>query len=107
MKRDPTFAETLWSFRWQRRLSQSKLARMAGFDHSYVSRMEAGTRIPTREAVLRLATALELERDDRIELMAAAGFLDDSVPTYILVAAANFAVAHSLASAEPAQRSPA
>lgn len=69
------FGVTLKKFREARRVSQSKLAARAGFDHSYVSRLESGARTPTRDAVAQLAIALELEPVHRDELLASAGFL--------------------------------
>lgn len=58
-------------------VSQSGLAERAGFDHSYVSRLESGARTPTRDAVERLATALHVEPDDRERLLRSAGFIGD------------------------------
>lgn len=69
------FGLTLKKFREARRVSQSKLAARAGFDHSYVSRLESGARTPTRDAVEQLAIALDLEPINRDELLASAGFL--------------------------------
>ena len=69
------FGSTLKGFREVRRVSQSKLAERAGFDHSYVSRLESGARTPTRDAVQQLSQALELERQQQDELLASAGFL--------------------------------
>ncbi len=69
------FGVTLKKFREARRVSQSKLAGRAGFDHSYVSRLESGARTPTRDAVEQLAAALDLESVSRDELLASAGFL--------------------------------
>ena len=39
------FGPVLKRFREARRVSQSKLAERAGFDHSYVSRLESGARL--------------------------------------------------------------
>ena len=47
-------------FRARARLSQSKLAERADFDHSYISRIECGDRLPTRDALERLAEAMGL-----------------------------------------------
>jgi transcriptional regulator with XRE-family HTH domain len=69
------FAQLLRECRDRRRLSQSRLAEAAGFDHSYVSRLESGTRMPTRDAVLKLAEALALDEGERDALLAAAGFM--------------------------------
>lgn len=72
---DAGFGLTLKRFREVRRVSQSKLAERAGFDHSYVSRLESGARTPTRDAVTQLGEALELDQINQDELLASAGFL--------------------------------
>lgn len=77
------FGVTLKQFREARRVSQSKLAERAGFDHSYVSRLESGARTPTRDAVQHLASALELERVQQDELLASAGFLPREVSSLL------------------------
>jgi transcriptional regulator with XRE-family HTH domain len=69
------FASTLREYRDRRRLSQSRLAEAAGFDHSYVSRLESATRMPTRDAVLKLADAMQLSDNERDALLASAGFM--------------------------------
>jgi len=69
------FGALLKQYREARRVSQSKLAERAEFDHSYVSRLESGARMPTREAVERLAEAMGLEQSAQDALLAAAGFL--------------------------------
>jgi transcriptional regulator with XRE-family HTH domain len=80
---DCGFGVTLKRFRETRRVSQSKLAERAGFDHSYVSRLESGARTPTRDAVEQLANAMELEQVNRDELLAAAGFLPGEVSSLL------------------------
>lgn len=77
------FGSTLKAFREARRVSQSKLAERAGFDHSYVSRLESGARTPTRDAVQQLSSALELERVQQDELLASAGFLPREVSSLL------------------------
>jgi transcriptional regulator with XRE-family HTH domain len=77
------FGTTLKQFRETRRVSQSKLAERAGFDHSYVSRLESGARTPTRDAVQQLSAAMELERVQQDELLAAAGFLPREVSSLL------------------------
>ena len=69
------FSLTLKGLREEAKVSQSKLAERAGFDHSYVSRLESGTRTPTREAVEQLALALGAGPGGQDELLAAAGFM--------------------------------
>jgi transcriptional regulator with XRE-family HTH domain len=77
------FGVLLKGLRETRRVSQSKLAERAEFDHSYVSRLESGARTPTREAVERLAGALELSQFDQDSLLAAAGFLPRDVASLL------------------------
>lgn len=77
------FGAVLKRFRESRRVSQSKLAERADFDHSYVSRLESGARMPTREAVERLAEALQLDHNSRDALLAAAGFLPRDVASLL------------------------
>lgn len=80
---DIQFGATLKRFREARRVSQSKLAARAGFDHSYVSRLESGARTPTRDAVQMLSEALDLEQVQQDELLAAAGFLPREVSSLL------------------------
>lgn len=69
------FGTALKGAREARNISQSKLAERADFDHSYVSRLESGARVPTRDAVMRLAAAMGLLDPARDRLLATAGFL--------------------------------
>ena len=75
-----TFGDVLSEARITRQLSQSRLAQEAGFDHSYISRLEAGKRMPSRAAVLTLAEVMTLARTDLDRLLVAAGYrpTDDS-----------------------------
>jgi len=66
------FASTLKSARESAGLSQAKLAREADFDHSYISRLESGVRMPTRDAVERLCRLMP--GTQRAALLTAAGF---------------------------------
>jgi transcriptional regulator with XRE-family HTH domain len=77
------FGGALKAFRETRQVSQSKLAKRAGFDHSYVSRLESGARTPTREAVEQLAIALELDGVQHDELLVSAGFLPREVSSLL------------------------
>lgn len=83
MQANDQFGATLKRYREVSRVSQSKLAERAGFDHSYVSRLESGARTPTRDAVQQLADALELERLQQDELLASAGFLPQEVSSLL------------------------
>jgi transcriptional regulator with XRE-family HTH domain len=77
------FGALLKSLREKRGVSQSKLAERAEFDHSYVSRLESGARMPTREAVDRLGEAMSLEQATLDSLLAAAGFLPRDVSSLL------------------------
>lgn len=77
------FAPYLRELRDRSRLSQSRLAEAAGFDHSYVSRLESGSRMPTREAVLKLAAAMQLDEHDTDSLLAAAGFMPGKIESLL------------------------
>ena len=77
------FGIRLKGLREARRVSQSKLAERADFDHSYVSRLESGARMPTREAVERLSRALGLSQGEQDALLAAAGFLPRDVASLL------------------------
>ena len=77
------FGVQLKALREARRVSQSKLAERADFDHSYVSRLESGARMPTREAVERLAGALALSSVEEDGLLASAGFLPGDVTSLL------------------------
>jgi len=70
-----SFAQELRQAREAAGLSQSRLAARAGYDHSYVSRLESDSRSPTRDAVLSLANAMGLDEFQRDRLLVAAGFL--------------------------------
>lgn len=77
------FGGLLKTYRERGTVSQSRLAERADFDHSYVSRLESGARMPTREAVDRLGKALDLDQSDRDALRAAAGFLPRDVTSLL------------------------
>jgi transcriptional regulator with XRE-family HTH domain len=77
------FAALLRSLRTARHVSQTCLAERAGFDHSYISRIETGTRTPSREAIEQLARALQLDPAECDALLAAAGFLPGDVASLL------------------------
>lgn len=77
------FGVLLKSLREKRGISQTKLSERAEFDHSYVSRLESGARMPTREAVDRLGEALNLEEPQLDSLLAAAGFLPRDIASLL------------------------
>lgn len=80
---DQPFGWALKRHREARRVSQSRLAERAGFDRSYVSRIESGSRYPSRDAVCQLAEALGLDTAARDELLAMGGFMPDDVASLL------------------------
>lgn len=60
------------------RRSIKRLARHAGVDHSHISRLEGGSRQPSREMVMTIADALGVCELDRDRLLATAGYLPAS-----------------------------
>lgn len=74
------FGRVLAEYRTRAGISQSRLAERAGYDHSYPSRLETGTRHPTRDAVLNLAQTLNLNAADTARLLASAGFVAETDP---------------------------
>lgn len=68
------FARNLRRLRHSRRLSQEKLAHLAGIDRTYVSSLERSVYSPTIDMVATLATILEVSPEDllRADLAVAA-----------------------------------
>lgn len=84
-----SFAELLRWYRERTGVSQARLARLVGVDHSYVSRLERGERRPSRDLVVRIADALSLPAADASALLSSAGFspsvLDPEVEALVLL----------------------
>jgi len=95
------FGELLTNLRTIRGFSQGELARRSNLDPSSISRLEAGTRVPERDTVIRLAAALALPIPDRDRLLAAAGFrsiaLDDPLITELAMLLADPTLGESTA----------
>lgn len=72
------FGAALKQARIQRGMSQERLAEHADISHSYLSRLECGTRNPTRETVLALTAALGCDDLETDELLVASGFTPES-----------------------------
>ena len=95
------FGELLTNLRTIRGFSQGELARRSNLDPSSISRLEAGTRVPERDTVIRLADALALPIPDRDRLLASAGFrsiaLDDPLITELAMLLADPTLGESTA----------
>lgn len=70
-----TFGETLKAMLRERGLSYARAAERAGIEHSYLSRLCSGARMPGRETVAGLVAGLQLGCDEARRLYGAAGFL--------------------------------
>ena len=68
------FGQALRAFREGRGVSQAELGRRLGMSHATVSRLESGSRRPSRVMALRIAHALGLSDDERAQLLVAAGY---------------------------------
>jgi transcriptional regulator with XRE-family HTH domain len=69
-----SFANMLTRIRTAKGVSQTRLAHRAGYDRSYVSRLERATRRPTIDAVDNLALGLDADEVEHDALRLSAGF---------------------------------
>lgn len=74
-RRVPGFAAVLRELRLSRGMSQLRLSRMVGVDHTHISRLESGRNGPSPGLVQRIADALQLTPDETRQLAEAAGFV--------------------------------
>jgi transcriptional regulator with XRE-family HTH domain len=72
-----TFPGLLADLREGQGWSQSRLGDEAGYDHSYICKLESGQRTPSRDTIAALAEVLDLSTTDRCSLYICAGFLPD------------------------------
>ncbi len=71
----PELGRLLTRLRTERGLAQKQVARLAEIDGSTLSRLESGERGVSREVLDRICDVLELDRHERLDVLAAAGFL--------------------------------
>lgn len=69
------FATIFKSFRESKGVSQAKLARLVGCDHSYISRLESGERFPSAEMVDDFIKALQLDENEAVKLRVSSGYV--------------------------------
>jgi|SRR6478735_4848108 len=80
------FGIALRAARDNAKLSMSKLAVRAGLDHSYISRLEAGTREPPKpETLERITKALGLSQPEAEAIRMAAGYMPVDRSTFYLL----------------------
>jgi transcriptional regulator with XRE-family HTH domain len=66
----------LTRLRTERGLAQKQVAHLAAITGSALSRVESGERGVTRDVLDRICDVLELDRQEQLEVLTAAGFLD-------------------------------
>jgi transcriptional regulator with XRE-family HTH domain len=66
----------LTRLRNERGLAQKQFAQLAEIDNSTLSRLESGDRGVSREVLDRICDVLELDRHEQLDLLTAAGFLN-------------------------------
>jgi transcriptional regulator with XRE-family HTH domain len=81
------FGFTLSALRLKRKLSQERLAPLCGLNHGYISRLEWGSRAPSRAAVEKIAAALQLTPEESDALFVSAGLVPSDLPQAAIVAA--------------------
>lgn len=76
-----TFGKTLERIRRSKSATQREIATKIGMDFSYFSRLENDRfdSKPTRETIDKIAKALTCTEDERSELLAAAGRIDEEL----------------------------
>jgi transcriptional regulator with XRE-family HTH domain len=67
----------LTRLRSERGLAQKQVAHLAEIDGSTLSRLESGERGVSREVLDRICRVLQLDRQEQIEVLVAAGFLNE------------------------------
>lgn len=79
-------AELLYDYRLSYPMGRTELARKAGCSHSYVSRIEDGSRVHVERSYIEaFADALQLPPDKRDRLLASAGYLPEDVTNLLFV----------------------
>ena len=63
--------------RGERGLAQKQVAHLAEIDGSTLSRLESGERGVSREVLDRICRVLQLDRHEQLEVLVAAGFLNE------------------------------
>lgn len=96
-----TFGEALRRIRLGKRLSQREVARRIPMDYSRFSRLE-NDRLgfnPTHETIEKIVRALEASQEERGELLAAAGRLDQEIESLARIASERPAIGRLLRAA--------
>lgn len=84
MTSSENLGDMLVRLRSERKLGQKQLADLARIDNSTLSRLESNGRGVSREVLDRLSDALTLDRRQRVDVLVAAGFLNDETARLLL-----------------------
>src|SRR5262249_37490391 len=86
-----SFGKTLQKIRRRKGKTQREVAKAIGMDFSYFSRLENDRfdSKPTRETIEKIADALECTPEERAELLASAGRIDEELEQVALRAGEN------------------
>ena len=76
-------ARVLTRLRGERGLAQKQVAHLAEIDGSTLSRLESGERGVSREVLDRICRVLHLDRHEQLEVLVAAGFLNEDAADVI------------------------
>lgn len=74
-----SFGAVLREIRTAHRLSQERLAGLAGIDHGFVSKIESGQRFPSPDTLSDLARSLRLTPEERQRLYDAHGTIEHPI----------------------------
>lgn len=75
MSEPPAFGQIVRKLREKRGLTEAELGSLVGYSESWVSRIEKGSRSVRRVQMIdQLAAKLEASRDERVQLLRAAGY---------------------------------
>ena len=64
MHKEEIFGKILQEERKAKKISQEKLAKLAGLDRTFISLIENGKRSPTFSTILKICSALEISPSD-------------------------------------------
>ena len=79
----PELGRVLARLRNERGLAQKQVAHLAAIDGSTLSRLESGDRGVSREVLDRICGVLRLDRHERLEVLVAAGFLNEDIAHFL------------------------
>lgn len=80
---NPELGQLLARLRGERGLAQKEAAQLADIDGSTLSRLESGERGVSRDVLDRICRVLDLTRQERLDVLVAAGLLTDEAARFL------------------------